>query len=1240
MFPPMKKTVRHFTSHFRRHGMKYVLWISLLAIAKWVISLALGIGYFSLTAHALYDPATVCNNITDIPQSECYALVNLYNATDGDHRWDVSSMRVWPVPMWGGYAWSQLANLWRLQWTTVCSSRRTVTCKNGHVTSLTVALQSQSGPSASVDLSGLPYLTNVLLSNLNISSIDLSGLTWLWMLDLDGNALTSIDLPLSGTIWYLDLSDNQLDSISLPEDKTLWQLDLNNNHLTQLYIPPTSLVNLNVADNPLTILDATWSVLSNLRSLDLGWTQIALDTIDFSASSLLTYLNLSGDGLSTFSFTGLDSLNQIVLSNNNFSWVFTLDAKMYSGLQTLNLDNNQLVWIDLHDFTSLNWISANNNLLTTDGLDLPESIYRLNLDNNDLSGTWDLSAIPLTNLSAQYNHLTNILLDKPVMERMSLENNDLTTFDFHWFENLQGMWLAGNKFSDTLEDMWACDLPFTGKNMMIDCRNALNGGVSIQWCRRVDLNSAWLKGDIPDCFKTFNDTTINLAGNMLSLYNDQGEIKYTWDLLAWLNDFAVYPTQWNGQNGTANWMNQNSASQLHSDLYILPSISTAWRIVKWSTINLTLDFWNLGPDVALPGSKIVVSFGGLEDIVPSTWTFGTSWWVIGDACYDQFLQGTGVYAQAIDAASEAMYLALGKPNPDGTVTVTLGKGQSVTFPLTESIQNTRGLTRYFNFMAEVLWAMGNTEMKDQIINGLASSWAYASLEYFCNAGVFNNGKWYSTMAECLTSPRAPNMWTPIQLSGFSGCGVSSLKYTVWGLWVNDPRTITVSAKVLWDIDIGASIINTWIEQNLQNNYGYFSMDLVHQKIVWYSGFLYLATPQWASWVPLVVNRAAVAYASGWKDSVEIPADTTITVSGSWDGALYAPTLSSNFSCTFSKDPIKTVSVWATGDNASLLASGWYFQITISVWTSYDDNDLAIYVSNGWPCVLNLPDSSCEVSGGTCSFRAAHLSDFSFIVSGQEWQNSWDNTSWDNTSWDNTSWGITPSVTPPAVSWWGGSAPLVKDVCPASRDCSDSYYDHLCGTCSQTTLLDKIVDRFHKKPVTKSWSIVWSPYSNELNNAYLRAYSLWLTSMPTIQLAKMDGTLLRAHLAKIISQFAVNVLGLKENTWANCVFSDIATQTKEMQYYEVQACRLWLMWVGSASFFPAKEVNRATFGTTLSRALYGNANDTSSKLYYTKHLKALKDAGIMTMITSPLSNEVRWYVLLMLMRTATIVHPNK
>jgi hypothetical protein len=60
-----------------------------------------------------------------------------------------------------------------------------------------------------------------------------------------------------------------------------------------------------------------------------------------------------------------------------------------------------------------------------------------------------------------------------------------------------------------------------------------------------------------------------------------------------------------------------------------------------------------------------------------------------------------------------------------------------------------------------------------------------------------------------------------------------------------------------------------------------------------------------------------------------------------------------------------------------------------------------------------------------------------------------------------------------------------------------------------------------------------------------------------------------------------------------------------------------------TFTPNNEVNRAQFGTVLSRALRGDKyNGADAANYFIKHLEALNKTGIMKNISDPLNLELR------------------
>jgi hypothetical protein len=68
----------------------------------------------------------------------------------------------------------------------------------------------------------------------------------------------------------------------------------------------------------------------------------------------------------------------------------------------------------------------------------------------------------------------------------------------------------------------------------------------------------------------------------------------------------------------------------------------------------------------------------------------------------------------------------------------------------------------------------------------------------------------------------------------------------------------------------------------------------------------------------------------------------------------------------------------------------------------------------------------------------------------------------------------------------------------------------------------------------------------------------ITTTENIDAADMLGSIMRKHMAKMISQYATNVLKMKPNTSKKCVFNDMKNEEKEMQDFAIKACQLGLM----------------------------------------------------------------------------------
>ena len=168
-------------------------------------------------------------------------------------------------------------------------------------------------------------------------------------------------------------------------------------------------------------------------------------------------------------------------------------------------------------------------------------------------------------------------------------------------------------------------------------------------------------------------------------------------------------------------------------------------------------------------------------------------------------------------------------------------------------------------------------------------------------------------------------------------------------------------------------------------------------------------------------------------------------------------------------------------------------------------------------------------------------------------------------------------------------------------------------------------------VVPSAGVFAATYSQELQDAYNWAYSKSVTTMSPIDNANMYGNITRAELAKMLANWAKS-RGQTPDTSLACSFTDVASVKGDLSTAIVESCQLGLMGQNITAFRPYDTITRAEFGTALSRALWGNANEGGTP-YYAKHLEALKTAGIMTQIDNAESrNEMRGWVMLMLMRT--------
>jgi hypothetical protein len=168
-------------------------------------------------------------------------------------------------------------------------------------------------------------------------------------------------------------------------------------------------------------------------------------------------------------------------------------------------------------------------------------------------------------------------------------------------------------------------------------------------------------------------------------------------------------------------------------------------------------------------------------------------------------------------------------------------------------------------------------------------------------------------------------------------------------------------------------------------------------------------------------------------------------------------------------------------------------------------------------------------------------------------------------------------------------------------------------------------------VWEPWKMLSNGYSVELNNAYRFAYMNWITTMNNIDNANMNWVLRRIEMAKMLSNYAVNILWKVPDTSKNIIFWDVSNSLNA-QYgnWVTLAYQLWIMWQNIKDFRPYDLVTRAEFATALSRLLYWLQDWQIN--YYSTHINKLHDNWIISN-TNPNMHELRGYVMLMLMRSA-------
>lgn len=223
-------------------------------------------------------------------------------------------------------------------------------------------------------------------------------------------------------------------------------------------------------------------------------------------------------------------------------------------------------------------------------------------------------------------------------------------------------------------------------------------------------------------------------------------------------------------------------------------------------------------------------------------------------------------------------------------------------------------------------------------------------------------------------------------------------------------------------------------------------------------------------------------------------------------------------------------------------------------------------------------------------------------------------------------------------WWGWGGWWTLPIPPINTGVVAVSGDQQLGLLanekeSVESQIQKFIEENQNSNPVKS--LQNSRFSDELQQAYIFAYMNGITTKETIDEANLENQLTRAEMAKMMSEYAMKILWKQPDKQKSCDFQDIEKVEWDLPYFIKTACQLWIMGVNAngeamKNFDPFGSVNRAQFGTVLSRVLRWGKFNLDAEDFYRNHLKALQAKWIIKN-TDPTLEELRWYVMLMLMR---------
>ena len=265
---------------------------------------------------------------------------------------------------------------------------------------------------------------------------------------------------------------------------------------------------------------------------------------------------------------------------------------------------------------------------------------------------------------------------------------------------------------------------------------------------------------------------------------------------------------------------------------------------------------------------------------------------------------------------------------------------------------------------------------------------------------------------------------------------------------------------------------------------------------------------------------------------------------------------------------------------------------------------------------------------------------------------WDGMPKDNLMWEEdievTAKWINDQPAKSSSGWGWGARVVTKDTSSVSTPVlvSEDSDTSVKKEEKTSTVEEPVIQEEDDHTSAKdTWETVKNVESHptvteEVLTAYQWSYKNEVTTLAPVERAMPEGYVYRWHMAKMVVNYALNVLWweLPEETPEECSRSDDASdwESNEIKNYARMSCELGIMWIEMDNFEPTRYVTRAQFGTILSRLLWWdtyNQEQSQTTKYYERHLNTLKEKWIITQIENPEERiELREWVWVMLRRS--------